>query len=165
MKLKEKKEFWNAIKTGEFANMVQETAKGQALNNGGEVYNLLKPLMANDPNVEQAWFIFLDAKNKVIQVKKMFTGSVTSSAIYPREVIKECLKVGAAALIMSHNHPSGDSEPSPEDYTITFQMIIACKTMGITLHEHMVIGDCYYSMADCGYITKFNRKYNELTMG
>lgn len=163
MKLQEKKAFWSALKSGEFESLVKETVKGESLSNSIEVFNLLRPLMSKKQDVEQAWFIFLNAKNKVIEVKKMFQGSITSSAIYPREVIKQCLKNKAAAVIMAHNHPSGCCKPSKEDYDMTFSLVIAFKVMGITLHEHMVIADSYYSFADNGDMDKLNHKYSHLT--
>ncbi|RPJ18263.1 MAG: hypothetical protein EHM30_00830, partial [Desulfobacteraceae bacterium] len=65
------------------------------------------------------------------------------------------------ALIFAHNHPSGDPAPSSEDISVTRQLIFACKVMGVTVHEHLVIGDNkYYSFADNGYIEKINREFD-----
>lgn len=79
------------------------------------------------------------------------------SMIYPREILKKILEHKAAAIIMAHNHPSGDPTPSPEDYLITKQIMIICNTICVTLHEHIIIGNTgCYSMADQGNIYKFS---------
>ncbi|HAO20629.1 MAG: hypothetical protein BWK80_26220 [Desulfobacteraceae bacterium IS3] len=105
--------------------------------------------------------VFLDAKNKVIGTETLFEGTLTASSVYPREVVRSALNHHAAALIFAHNHPSGDPNPSPEDMAITRQLIFACKVMGITVHEHLVIGDNrYFSFADQGYIAEMTREYD-----
>jgi DNA repair protein RadC len=71
------------------------------------------------------------------------------------------LNHNAAALIFSHNHPSGDPAPSSEDISITRQLVLACKVMGITVHEHLIIGDNrYFSFADEGYISRMNQEFD-----
>ncbi|MGD8974540.1 MAG: DNA repair protein RadC, partial [Desulfobacterales bacterium] len=105
--------------------------------------------------------IFLDSKNRVISSETHSRGSVTASSVYPREVIHSALKHNAAALIFAHNHPSGDPKPSPEDVAITRQLVFAGNVMGITVHEHIIIGDTgYFSFADHGYITKMNQEFD-----
>jgi len=106
--------------------------------------------------------LFLDAKNKVISIETLFEGTLTSSSVYPREVVNAALNHRSAALIFAHNHPSGDPEPSKEDITITRQLVYACKLMGITVHEHLIIGDNrYFSFADQGYIARMTREYEQ----
>lgn len=106
--------------------------------------------------------LFLDAKNRVISAETLFTGSLTASSVYPREVVRAALDRSAAALIFAHNHPSGDSEPSPADYAVTRQLLFACQTVGITVHEHIVIGNNqYFSFADQGHIARMNREYHK----
>ena len=104
--------------------------------------------------------VFLNAKNKVISTDTLFEGTLTSSSVYPREVVAAALNHHAAALIFAHNHPSGDPKPSREDIAITRQLVFACKIMGITVHEHLVIGDnAYFSFADQGHIAQMHREY------
>ena len=104
--------------------------------------------------------VFLDAKNKVIRTKTLFQGTLTASSVYPREVVRAALDQRAAALIFAHNHPSGDPEPSPEDMALTRQLVFACRTMGITVHEHLIIGNGrFYSFADQGIIAQMNQDY------
>ncbi len=107
--------------------------------------------------------IYLDAKNRVINSEILFSGSVTSSAVYPREVVQGALKNNAVSLIFAHNHPSGDPEPSPEDISITRKLFLACKVVGITVHEHMIIGgDNFYSFSEHGLISRFLRESQEI---
>lgn len=97
--------------------------------------------------------IYLDAKNRVMDDEILFTGTVTATAVYPREVVRSALTHGAAALIFVHNHPSGNPCPSPDDMTITRRLIEACALMSITVHEHLIIGaDGFYSFADHGHM-------------
>ncbi len=67
-------------------------------------------------------------------------GTVDHVPVYPREVVKRALELGASALILVHNHPSGDPEPSPADITMTHRIADAAEPLGITLHDHIIIG-------------------------
>jgi len=97
--------------------------------------------------------IMLDAKNKVIQTEVIFEGSLTSTCVYPREVIAVALRYNAASVIFAHNHPSGDPTPSQEDTILTRKLVKACTLTGIIVHDHMIIGDQqYYSFAEEGLI-------------
>ncbi|NOX34908.1 MAG: DNA repair protein RadC [Deltaproteobacteria bacterium] len=106
--------------------------------------------------------IFLDVKNRVLTSKILFTGTLTTSSVYPREVIISALQHNAAAVIFAHNHPSGDVEPSKSDILITKRLFFALKYVGIILHEHMIVGnEGFYSFAAKGLISKFNREFEE----
>ncbi|MCF8024627.1 MAG: DNA repair protein RadC [Desulfobacteraceae bacterium] len=106
--------------------------------------------------------LFLDAKNRVLATEVLFEGSLTAGAVYPREVVKKALDYRAAAVIFAHNHPSGDPEPSAADVAITRRLVFACMSMGITVHEHLVIGDRrYYSFADAGHISRMCTQYEQ----
>lgn len=101
--------------------------------------------------------IYLDAKNRVIADETLFTGTITASAVYPREVVSAALAHSAAAVIFAHNHPSGDPAPSPDDMAITRKLVQACGLMGITVHEHLIIGnEGYFSFADHGHMARIN---------
>ncbi len=113
-------------------------------------------------NREVFLVIFLDAKNRVIASDILFQGSLTSTSVYPREVIARAIEKKAAALIFAHNHPSGDSSPSVEDIAITKRLVFACRHVGILVHEHVITGeDIFYSFADNGLIAKFNREFED----
>lgn len=114
-----------------------------------------------DKTREYFKIIFLDSKNRVISTETHSKGTLTASSVYPREVVDSALRHKAAALIFAHNHPSGDPKPSPEDIAITRQLVFSGKVMGITVHEHIIIGDnCYYSFADQGHISQMGREFD-----
>ncbi|MBW1840899.1 MAG: DNA repair protein RadC [Deltaproteobacteria bacterium] len=130
------------------------------LNNSKELFDYLY-LNLRDKNRECFKVLFLDAKNKVITVETLFEGTLTASSVYPREVVRAALDHHAAALIFAHNHPSGDPKPSTDDVSLTRQLVFACRVMGITVHEHLVIGNNrYFSFADQGYITSMTREFD-----
>ena len=101
--------------------------------------------------------IFLDGKNKIIEIEDLFEGTLNTSSIYPREVIKSALKNNALSLIFVHNHPSGDPIPSPSDKDITKELVSAGGLMQIKVLDHIIIGDNrYFSFADEGLIEEYN---------
>ncbi len=109
---------------------------------------------------EQFKVIFLDTKNQIIEEKTLFEGTVDSSAVYPREVIRDALDCEASSLIFVHNHPSGDPEPSLCDREITRDLVFAAAVMQIKVLDHIVIGNNrYYSFADRGLIEEYNRSF------
>ena len=108
--------------------------------------------------------VYLDAKNRVLGTETLFRGTLTASSVYPREVVRAALDHHAAALIFAHNHPSGDPQPSKEDMAITKQLVFACRVMGITVHEHVIIGQgTYFSFADQGYLKQIDQEYENQT--
>ena len=84
--------------------------------------------------------IMLDTKNKVIKVEEITRGTLNSSLVHPREVFVKAIKQHAAAIILAHNHPSGDTEPSAEDKSITRRLVEAGELMGISVLDHIIIG-------------------------
>lgn len=166
MKLRDKQEFYRMLTSGKFAELVKESVKQGQLQNSREVYNVIKPLTAREPDVEQFYVIFLDGKNNVLEIKCVFKGSITSATVYPRELIKKVLEIQASAIVCCHNHPSGDPEPSPEDVQLTMKLIIALRSIDVTFHDHIVIGNgSFYSFADEGVMSSLNNRYNELIRG
>ena len=91
-------------------------------------------------NVEQFRILFLDKKNRLIADEVQQTGTVDHAPVYPREVIKRSLELSATALILVHNHPSGDPTPSSADVQMTRQINDVARPLGITVHDHIVIG-------------------------
>jgi len=154
--------FWEDLKSGHFVSMVKETSQGQILSNSQEVYNVMKPLFAENDDVETVYCIFLNTKNRILAIEKMFSGTISSSAIYPRELVKRIIALKSSAIVMTHNHPSGFVEPSPEDKAITIRMAIAVASIDVTLHDHIIIGDGFYSMADKGMLKSVRSRYNDL---
>ena len=89
---------------------------------------------------EEFRVLFLDRKNVLIADEMQQTGTVDHTPVYPREVVKRALDLGASAIIMVHNHPSGDPTPSKGDIEMTKEVREACEKLGISLHDHLIIG-------------------------
>jgi DNA repair protein RadC len=142
--------------------MVKEASQGQTLSNSQEVYNVMKPLFVENDDVETVYCIFLNAKNRILAIEKMFSGSISASAIYPRELVKRILALKSSAIVLTHNHPSGFVEPSAEDKAITVRMAIAMASIDVDLHDHIIIGDGFHSMADSGLLNTVKSKFNSL---
>jgi DNA repair protein RadC len=91
-------------------------------------------------DTEQFRILFLDRKNVLIADEAQAKGTVDHVPVYPREVAKRALELNASALILVHNHPSGDPTPSEADVAMTAQIDLACQAIGVALHDHVVIG-------------------------
>ena len=110
--------------------------------------------------------MFLDAQNQVIEVEDLFEGTLTASAVYPREIVRDAISHNAAALVFAHNHPSGNPEPSDNDKQITRDLVFAANIMQMKVLDHIVVGDnCYFSFADEGLIEKYEQHFLELKGG
>lgn len=90
--------------------------------------------------VEQFRVLYLDRKNQVIADEQQQRGTVDHTPVYPREVVKRALELNAAALILVHNHPSGDPTPSRADIEMTREVVRAAQALGIAVHDHLIIG-------------------------
>ena len=88
--------------------------------------------------------VFLDSKNKIINDKIISIGTLNASLVHPREVFKEAMKASANSIILVHNHPSGDPQPSEEDITITKKLQETGETVGITILDHIIIAKDKY---------------------
>ena len=91
-------------------------------------------------DTEQFRVLYLDRKNVLVADEEQARGTVDHVPVYPREVVKRALELNASALILVHNHPSGDPTPSESDITMTLQVQEAAATLGIVLHDHLIIG-------------------------
>ncbi|APO88016.1 DNA repair protein RadC [Marivivens sp. JLT3646] len=111
----------------------------QVISSWNEVLDYCHTVMAHR-ETEQFRILFLDRKNILIADEEQSKGTVDHVPVYPREVVKRSLELNASALILVHNHPSGDPTPSEADITITHQIAQALTVMGITLHDHLIIG-------------------------
>lgn len=89
---------------------------------------------------EQFRVLYLDRKNHLIADEEQARGTIDHVPVYPREVVKRALELNASALILVHNHPSGDPTPSDADLAMTAQVQQACTVLGLTLHDHLIIG-------------------------
>jgi DNA repair protein RadC len=103
--------------------------------------------------VEEFHILFLDRKNVLIKHERQQRGTIDHTPVYPREVVKRALDLGAAAMILVHNHPSGDPTPSKADITVTQDIKKAAAPLGVVLHDHVIIGrNGHTSLRDLGLI-------------
>ena len=96
-------------------------------------------------NKEHFCTLLLDTKGKIIEEVEVSVGDLNSALVHPREVFNQAVKRSAAAVVLIHNHPSGDPEPSPEDLLITDRLMEAAEILGISIIDHIIIGDGIYT--------------------
>jgi DNA repair protein RadC len=121
-----------------------ELARGKVLNrpvltSWQSVLEYCQASMAHE-RTEAFRILFLDSRNTLIADEVQQTGTVNHAPVYPREVVKRALALGATAIIMVHNHPSGDPTPSRGDIAVTTEVAEAAKSLGIALHDHIIVG-------------------------
>jgi DNA repair protein RadC len=104
----------------------------------------LMPMYGSRP-VEQFGVVLLDTKHRVMKTTIVASGTLNSTVVEPRDVFREALVAGAAAIVAFHNHPSGDPSPSPEDDELTRRLKAAGLLMGIDVVDHVILGDARYS--------------------
>jgi DNA repair protein RadC len=112
----------------------------------------LLPQFGSRP-VEQFGVVLLDTKHRVLRATVLTIGSLNATAVQPREVFREAALGGAAAIVMFHNHPSGDPIPSPDDVELTRRLAAAGVVMGIDVVDHIILGDVrYWSFKEMGQL-------------
>lgn len=116
-----------------------EARKRDALSSWDAVLAYCTAAMAYNP-IEEFRVLYLDRKNGLIADEAQQKGTVDHTPVYPREVVKRALELSASALILVHNHPSGDPKPSQADIAMTRDVQDACQKLGLVLHDHVVIG-------------------------
>ena len=115
-----------------------------------DVADLLVPQYGSKP-VEQFGVVLLDTKHRVLRISLLSVGTLDASIVHPREVFREAANGGAAAIILFHNHPSGDPRPSPDDVALTRRLMRAGEMMGIDVLDHVIIAENrFHSLRDAG---------------
>lgn len=108
--------------------------------------------------VEQFGIVMLDTKHHVIRIKIVSSGSLDSTVVHPREVFREAASASAAAIVLFHNHPSGDPTPSPDDLVLTTRMVNAGDIMGIDVIDHLILTDQrYFSLVETRSLPRRSR--------
>ena len=120
------------------------------LNSPRQLAAHLLPLYGAHP-VEQFGIVMLDTKHRVIRIRILSVGSLDTTVVHPREVFREAASAAAAAIVLFHNHPSGDPTPSTDDLVLTTRMVNAGDIMGIDVVDHLILADQrYYSLIESG---------------
>ena len=96
--------------------------------------------------------LFLDNRNRVIAFEELFRGTIDGASVYPREVVKACLRHNSAAVILAHNHPSGVAEPSVADERITKRLKEALALIDVRVLDHLIVGEGVVSLAERGLL-------------
>jgi DNA repair protein RadC len=110
-------------------------------------------------HVEQFGVVILDSKHRVLKTRLISVGSLDASVVHPREVFRAAVLGGAAAVVLFHNHPSGDPTPSPEDCELTRRLIAAGELMGIEVLDHVILAELrYVSMRDAEWLKVFKKR-------
>lgn len=100
--------------------------------------------MLEDDEREVFMALFLDNQNRVLRQEKMFFGTINQTSVYPREIVKAALKYNAAAILIAHNHPSGNCVPSEADRQMTRKIEMACELVDVRLVDHIIVGKGEY---------------------
>ncbi len=117
-----------------------EVMNQPVLSNWDRLMEYLNAVMARE-RVEQFRILFLDNRNRLLADEAQARGTVNHTPVYPREVVKRALELSATALILVHNHPSGDPEPSAADIETTRDIANAARALGVVLHDHVIVGN------------------------
>jgi DNA repair protein RadC len=145
-----------SIEIGKRALSNKRDARGKFLSSR-DLFNYFGPELSTR-NVELFKIVLLDTKNRLIRDVEVSRGSLNLAIVHPREVFKMAIRESSAALILIHNHPSGDPEPSPEDVDLTEKLVRAGHLLGIPVMDHLIIGqNAYFSFADHHLIERFDR--------
>jgi DNA repair protein RadC len=141
------------------ATILDEYVKRFTITAGGSICSSksaadhLRAYFADAAKKEKFVVCFINGQNKVLTTEVLFQGSLTSSAVYPREVVTRVIELGAAAIVIGHNHPSGEIKPSSSDKAVTKKLQIALEAIDVQVLDHIIIGGQQYSsFADSGII-------------
>jgi DNA repair protein RadC len=125
--------------------LARSAVKGrEVLSSWQQVLDYCRAAMAFEPR-EQFRILFLDKRNALIADEMQQSGTVDHTPVYPREVVRRALELSATAIILVHNHPSGDPTPSRADIDMTKTIVSAAKPLGISVHDHLIIGKSGYA--------------------
>lgn len=133
-------------------HLAERLRRDSALESPQAVRDYLKAQLRHEPH-EVFGCLFMDAKHRVLAFEVLFRGSIDSASVYPRQVVKRALANNAAALILTHNHPSGVSEPSQADRVLTQRLKDALALVEVRVLDHFIVGDGEpLSMAELGWM-------------
>ena len=136
----------------EALNLIHEqaTTEGDFITSPIHSFDYFRLFFADKQDREHFVVMLLDCQHRVLDCAVLFSGTLDGAAVYPREIVKAALHANAAALILAHNHPSGQPEPSNADKRITERIKNALALMDIRLLDHIIVGGSCYSFAESG---------------
>ena len=127
---------------------LEEGLQLEKINSSRSVYDIMQPVLGELPH-EEFWILYLNNSNKIIQKNQLSKGGITGTLVDVRLVLKNALEVGATALILCHNHPSGTLKPSQADKDITQKLKNAAESLDIKVLDHLIVTEkAYFSFAD-----------------
>ncbi|WP_413793206.1 MULTISPECIES: RadC family protein [unclassified Pseudomonas] len=133
-------------------HLAERTREKTPLESPLAVREYLKSMLRHEPH-EVFGCLFLNSKHQVLTFEALFRGSIDSASVHPRQVVKRALAHNAAALILCHNHPSGNTEPSQADRVLTERLQEALELIDVRVLDHFIVGDGEpLSMAECGWM-------------
>lgn len=133
-------------------HLAERMRKKPALESPQVVRDYLKSMLRHEPH-EVFGCLFLDFKHQVLTFEALFRGSIDNTSVHPREVVKRALANNAAAVILCHNHPSGNSDPSQADRQLTKRLQKALELIDVRVLDHFIVGEGEpLSMAECGWM-------------
>ncbi|MEM7524195.1 MAG: DNA repair protein RadC [Pseudomonadota bacterium] len=128
-----------SIEAAAAALLRARASEAPILSSWDRTLDYLRGAMGAQPR-EQFRVLFLDRKNRLLDDEVVAEGTVDQTAVFPREIVRRALELGASAVILAHNHPSGDPQPSAADAAMTTKIVDACRAVDIAVHDHVVIG-------------------------
>ncbi|AVR98237.1 RadC family protein [Pseudoduganella armeniaca] len=130
----------------------EQLRRGETLNSPQAVKEYLRLALIGQP-YESFHVLFLDVRNRLIEAREMFRGTLTHTSVYPREIVREALAYNAASVLLAHNHPSGIPDPSESDLALTRTLVQALALIDVRILDHFVVaGHRVHSFAENGQI-------------
>jgi DNA repair protein RadC len=127
---------------------IEDTLQLEKITSSRSVFDMMQPILGELPH-EEFWILYLNNSNKIIHKKQLSKGGITGTLVDVRLVLKNALEVGATALILCHNHPSGTLKPSQADKDITQKLKVAAQSLDIKVLDHLIVTEkAYFSFAD-----------------
>ena len=124
----------------------------ERISSSKSVFDVLQPILGDLPH-EEFWILYLNNSNKILQKQQLSKGGITGTLVDPRLVLKVALSLGAVALILAHNHPSGTLKPSTSDKQLTEKLKKAAESLDIRVLDHVIVTEkAYFSFADEGLL-------------
>ena len=136
----------------EYARRFQKRA-GEQLKSASDSADHLRSFLSQYPKDQEHFVaVFMNSQNQIIETEIISSGSLATAAVFPREIVKRLLALESGAIIVGHNHPSGETTPSNSDRALTKKLQRGLEAIDVSLLDHLVLGNGFYSFADQGLL-------------